>query len=232
MLLWIKGAIAPEEIWHHIKDPNSIFSESLVKYLESSHAGEFITGSKETVEKKVELKMASEKYEDPTETLPVPTPPLCTVTNCQDCDKCTAMALWIINYHETVDDLLLKSNVHTCTTNINKNGSQHKLCSFTGCLDNIWHKCKAWDPRPLFEYTKVDKETGSLNCKKRESMLNTFTYPITYLFRCNTDVTSLCSGTAIKVVLLYISTYITKPTLKTHIIFDTVRAVFQKNAEL
>ena len=64
--------------------------------------------------------MASEKYEDPTETVPVPTPPLCTIINCQDCDKCTAIALWTKNYHETVDDLLLKSNVHTCTTNINK----------------------------------------------------------------------------------------------------------------
>ena len=52
MLLWIKDAITPEEIWHHIKDPNSIFSESLVKYLASCHAGEFITGSKEIVERK------------------------------------------------------------------------------------------------------------------------------------------------------------------------------------
>lgn len=92
MLLWIKSAITSEEIWHHIKDPNSIFAQSLVKYLESCHAGEFITGSKAAVEKKVELKMASEKYEDPTETLPVPTPPPCTVTDCQNCDKCTAMA--------------------------------------------------------------------------------------------------------------------------------------------
>ncbi|KAF8222861.1 hypothetical protein L208DRAFT_1059790, partial [Tricholoma matsutake] len=166
--------------------------------------------------------MASENYEDPTETLPVAPLPVCTVTNCQNCDKCTAMTSWTKKYYETVDDLLLKSNVHICTTNRSKNGSQHKLCSFTGCLDNIWNKCKARFPRLLFEYTTVDKETGSLNCKKRESMLNTFTYPITYLFRCNTDVTSLWSGTAIKAVLLYISNYITKPTLKTHIIFDTV----------
>ncbi|KAF8234184.1 hypothetical protein L208DRAFT_1263255 [Tricholoma matsutake] len=171
MLLWIKGAIAPEEIWNHIKDPNSIFSESLVKYLESCHAGEFITGTKETVEKKVELEMASENYEDPTETLPVAPLPVCTITNHQNCDKCTAMTLWTKKYYETVDDLLLKSNVHTCTTNRSKNGSQHKLCSFTCCLDNIWNKCKAQFPRPLFEYTTVDKETGSLNCKKRESML-------------------------------------------------------------
>ncbi|KAF8231099.1 hypothetical protein L208DRAFT_1216583, partial [Tricholoma matsutake] len=171
-------------------------------------------------------------YEDPTETLPVPPPPECTVTNCQNCDKCIAMALWTKEYYETVDDLLLKSNVHTCTTNRSKNGSQHKLHLFTGCLDNIWNKCKAQFPRPLFEYTTVDKETGRLNCKKKESMLNTFTYPITYLFRCNTDVTSLQSGTAIKAVLWYISNYITKPTLKTHIIFDTVRAIFQKNAKL
>ncbi len=36
---------------------------------------------------------------------------------------------------------------------------------------------------------------------------------------CNTDVTSLSSGTAIKAVVLYISNYITKSSLKTHVGF-------------
>ncbi|KAF8240183.1 hypothetical protein L208DRAFT_1201079, partial [Tricholoma matsutake] len=228
MLLWIKGAVAPEEIRRCIRDPNSLFGESLIKYLESCHAGEFMTGPKQIVEKNVDLKMESEKYEDPTETMPIPAPSQCNAKNCNTCDNCTTLALWTKDYYETVDDLLLKSNVHTCTTNRNKDGSPNKLRSFTGCLDNIWQKCKARFPRPLFQHTKIDRVTGSLDFKKKESMLNTFTYAITYLFRCNTDVTSLHSGTAIKAVLLYISNYITKPALKTHIIFDTVRSIFQK----
>ena len=68
--------------------------------------------------------------------------------------------------------------------------------------------------------------------KKIEPWLNTFTPLVTYLFRCNTDVTSLSSGTAIKAVVIYVSDYITKTTLKTHTIFDSIRSVFHKNAEM
>jgi hypothetical protein len=39
--------------------------------------------------------------------------------------------------------------------------------------------------------------------KKGEPWINTITYVVTYLFRCNIDITSLHSGMAIKGVLLY-----------------------------
>ena len=68
--------------------------------------------------------------------------------------------------------------------------------------------------------------------KEIEPWLNTFTPLVTYLFRCNTDVTSLSSGTAIKAVVIYVSDYITKTTLKTNTIFDSIRSVFHKNAEM
>ncbi|KAH7905988.1 hypothetical protein BJ138DRAFT_1016917, partial [Hygrophoropsis aurantiaca] len=62
--------------------------------------------------------------------------------------------------------------------------------------------------------------------------MNFFTGLVTYLFRCNTDVTSLLSGTAIKAVVAYISDYISKPSLKTYVVFDTIRSVFDKNTTL
>jgi hypothetical protein len=68
--------------------------------------------------------------------------------------------------------------------------------------------------------------------KKLEPWLNTFSPLVTYILRCNTDVTSLSSGTAIKGVVLYVSDYITKSTLKTHTIFDSIKSVFQKNSEM
>ena len=51
---------------------------------------------------------------------------------------------------------------------------------------------------------------------------------VTYLYHCNTDITSLSSGTAIKAVVLYVSDYITKSTLKTHTIFESIKSVFTK----
>ena len=63
-------------------------------------------------------------------------------------------------------------------------------------------------------------------------MLNMISPCITYLFRCNTDVTSLLSGTSIKAVISYVTDYVAKPTLKTYQIFAEAYNVFEKNANL
>jgi len=83
-----------------------------------------------------------------------------------------------------------------------------------------------------FDKTEVDPKTGALNIKKGEKWINTLTPIVTYLLRCNSDVTSLLSGTAIKAIVAYISDYVTKPGLKTYTIFDTIRSVFDKSSEM
>ena len=68
--------------------------------------------------------------------------------------------------------------------------------------------------------------------KKLEPMINTISPIISYLFRGNTDITNLRSGTALKAIILYVLDYITKTSLKTHAIFDVIQNVFQNNAEI
>jgi hypothetical protein len=114
---------------------------------------------------------------------------------------------------------------------MNKDGTRRKNKASGGCMDNKWNKCKARFPRPTFLKTMID-ELGTISMKKVEAWLNTFTPLVTYALRCNTDVTSLSSGTAIKAVVLYVSDYITKSTLKTHTIFDSIRSIFQRNSEM
>ena len=45
-------------------------------------------------------------------------------------------------------------------------------------------------------------------------------------------MTSLQSGTAIKSVLLYVTNYMTKASLKTHAVFDTILSIFERNPEV
>ncbi|KAF8811800.1 hypothetical protein BYT27DRAFT_7014662, partial [Phlegmacium glaucopus] len=168
---------------------------------------------------------------DPTETLPKP-PPLPCTSKCENCKKCRNLKAWHERFAFEVDDVVSKSNIHTCSTNINKDGTQNRAKAYKGCLDNKWGKCKSRFPQELFEQTQVDPVTGALNVKKKESWINNFSSVISYVFCCNTDVTSLRSGTAIKGTLLYVSDYITKMSLKTHVVFDTIRSVFQKNSEM
>ncbi len=64
--------------------------------------------------------------------------------------------------------------------------------------------------------------------KHKEPMLNTFNPVMTYLQRCNSDSTSLLSGTAIKSAVAYITDYITKCSVNTHVIFESVKIIFEK----
>jgi len=78
----------------------------------------------------------------------------------------------------------------------------------------------------------VDLATGALKMKKGEAWINTFSSLVTYLFRCNTDTTSLLSGTAIKATVVYITDYVTKPGLNTYSMFDTIHQIFERNETL
>ncbi|EKM57917.1 uncharacterized protein PHACADRAFT_65400, partial [Phanerochaete carnosa HHB-10118-sp] len=120
-------------------------------------------------------------------------------------------------FTKTVNELLFLTNMHSC----NK-----------GCKNNKYGTCKSRFPRPILLETQVDPKTGALSLKKGEVMLNTFLPVLTYLMRCNTDVTSLLSGTAIKSVVAYVTDYITKSPLKTHTMFEAVKRIFARESEM
>ena len=229
LLLWIMNSLSPQEIRDRIMDPNSDFQKKMVEYLESVHVGEFMTGTMDEVKEQVDENMKYEEYSDPTQTLPDP-PPEYTDCECHRCDSCENIANWWQRFRITVDDLIMRSNVHRCRTSIPADEKKQKK-ERRGCI-NKHGNCKARFPRQIFEETQVDPKTGALNVKKGERWINTLTPVVTYLLRCNSDVTSLLSGTAIKAIVAYISDYVTKPGLKTYTIFDTIRSVFDRNSEM
>lgn len=70
------------------------------------------------------------------------------------------------------------------------------------------------------QHTIIDHTNGHIDLKKRELLLNTYNTVIIYLMHCNTDISSLLSGTAVKAIA-YVTDYITKQNLKTHHIFQS-----------
>jgi len=232
MLIWFCGTFSPNEVHARILDLTSSFCQRLVDYLESVHAGDFLLKVKEEVESEVTAAETLDDYCNPTETLPEPPLRICHKVLVDTCNDCLKVTSWWSRFHFSVNDLLLKSNVHKCSMNCNQDGSENKAHLYRGCLDNIWGKCKACFLHPIFKQTEIDSDTGHIDVKKTESSLNTFSYLMTYLLRCNTDVTSLHLGSAIKGVLLYVSNYVTKPALKTHVIFETIHSMFLSHSEM
>ena len=244
-ILWIENALSPQEIRDKLMNNDCEFQQSLVQYLEGCQKGEFITGSMEHVKSRIPIDVENrskgihtilqkdapqffnKSYQDPTVTLPEEPPDSCQSNKCTNHCAHQLSNDWWSKFCGTVDDILLRSNVHKCSSS-NPEKSKFKA---KGCLnrDGI---CKARFPRPVVPETTVNIEDGYINLKKMESMLNTITPCVTYLFRCNTDVTSLLSGTSIKAVISYVTDYIAKPTLKTYQIFATAYNVFERNANL
>jgi hypothetical protein len=119
LLLWIRGALSPQEIRDKIMDPTSDFQKAMVEYLESVHIGEFMTGKMEDVNAEVDKNARENKdYQDPTQTLPIPPPQECSDNNCETCENCNDMAEWEEQFKNTVDDLLIRSNIHECRTSV------------------------------------------------------------------------------------------------------------------
>ncbi|KAJ7697001.1 hypothetical protein B0H17DRAFT_928751, partial [Mycena rosella] len=207
MLIWIKGALSPQEIREKMLAADGEFQKEMIAYLESCHVGEFLTGTMAEVKAKVPYHTKNRR--NPTQVLPKPPPPLCLDCTKELCTNCGNLKNWWTEYEETVDDLILRSNVHTCCLRKDKT-------------------CSARFPRDVYMKTEVDPADGSINVKKQEFMINCVTPDVTYCIRCNTDVTSLLSGTSIKAVVAYISDYVTKASLKIYHIFDTVKEVLSK----
>jgi len=218
-------------------------SEAQEMGTETKEASHMQTAGDDTPEMDTVKNAAQElpKYEDPTQTMPSPPSVKCSCPlddgpDVNDGQRCEGCDTWWGAFRSTVDDLLLRSNVHTCRQGrrprSGKMANGHKgVNTVKGCLnkDGI---CIARFPRDIIEETFVDHSDGHILMKKREKMLNTFSYVLTYLLRCNTDVTSLLSGTSIKAVISYVTDYVTKPTLKTHQIFSSAYDVYEKNSEM
>ena len=131
-LLWIKGYLNPQELRDKIMNSEEAWQCRLCKYLESCHSGEFITGTHTEVSERLEEERAKEGYVNPTQALPDLPPNQCRRNHKPEsaealqCKSCKDVASWGEKYKLTVDDLLCRSNIHSCSRGINKDGTRKK----------------------------------------------------------------------------------------------------------
>ncbi|KAJ7120558.1 hypothetical protein C8R43DRAFT_900662, partial [Mycena crocata] len=229
LLLWIMNSMSPQEIREKITGKSSKFRHRLIRYLESCQQAEFFEPDPDIIQAKKKMMAARRKkgeddvdidlgngehprYRPTTQIFPSPPPPMCPGRNCpRTCESCIRLRKWSQRYFNEVDDLWLRSNIHT-----------HHM----GCLTTTGI-CRARFPRDVFQHSEVDLD-GHLNMRHIEPMMNPVNPVLTYVSRCNTDVTSLLSGTAVKAVVSYVSDYISKLSLKSYQMFAAVYHVFDK----
>jgi hypothetical protein len=231
MLIWVSGSWSPQKVRDRLMSDDSEFKAELISYLESCHIGEFMTGSMDDLKARSSEEQAA--LDDPTQRLPIPPP----TTSCTDfrscsCPQCESVKVWLCSYHETVDNVLLRSNVHKCYArkDVVQDGVASKHLTGKGCI-NKDGVCTARFPREVHGESHIDEE-GRITMKKLEPMINTVNPLISYCFSCNSDTTCLTSGTAVNAITGYVADYLVKMGVKSHQIFSSVFDVFEKNPDI
>ncbi|KAI0055030.1 hypothetical protein BV25DRAFT_1765291, partial [Artomyces pyxidatus] len=217
MLLWVENCPTPQQIRDRMLE-NSEFQKEMVRYLESAHRGEFLGGTMNDINHEMQVEAETNpSHRDPTLTLPERPPAACDEHREPEeespCPHCEQGNTWWARFRQTVDELIFRSNRHRC---------------HAGCTNKKYPSCKSRFPREVFAETSIDAKSGGLQLKHGEAWLNTFSPLLTYLVRCNTDVTSLLSGTAIKSIIAYVTDYVTKTPLKTNVMLEAIRSVFSR----
>ncbi|KAL1750608.1 hypothetical protein FB107DRAFT_177916, partial [Schizophyllum commune] len=236
-MLWIRGAPSPQTIRDRLLAGNTTFEAEMIRYLEEMQTGQFLTGDIDADDRQKSATAPATMSDDPTQTLPTPPPDPCRC-HVQACDCEQKRRSWWTTFRDTVDNLILRVQIHRCirkrtarAATYTDSGKKDPLEGIKGCKgdDGI---CDARFPREYISKSYVDRITGAIHVVKKEVMMNSVTPVLTYLTRGNTDTTSLQSGTSMKAIVMYVSDYITKCSLKTYHIMSCIKSVFERNAPM
>ncbi|KAF8064259.1 hypothetical protein FPV67DRAFT_1401280, partial [Lyophyllum atratum] len=199
MLIWVEGGLNPNEIKKRVlEDKDMDFQRRLLDFIDDS--------------------ISNCIPEDPDPSLKVPSTKYhpCTVRGV-DLDLTGAA-------FETAR----QKDIH----HLAKQCQSHK---HTGTCYKYWRgppepqECRFdLDEENTCPESSIDPDTGELNLRCLDGMVNNFNETILETMRCNMDIKFIGSGASAKAVMYYITDYITKSELKTHVAYAALELVVKK----
>ncbi len=221
LLVWLLGSLSPQVIRDRIL-ADEHFEAGVIDWLEGCHQGQFSVLTEESLADELEEQYTEYRFgepvmktrikrgvRDPATVLPSPPPPAMTS---EEADN------WYNDLLCEADRVAFVSNRH------DKNHDK-------GCMRGTPASCRARFPREIVQSTEVDRESGALRFRHLSPWVNTFHPLLSFVLRCNHDVTCLLSGTKVKAVLGYVTDYVTKTKLSTDSFFSTVRSVLDRHSD-
>ncbi|THU90134.1 hypothetical protein K435DRAFT_586449, partial [Dendrothele bispora CBS 962.96] len=200
MVVWLEGGLNPNEIREKImsrQDDN--FTDRLVEYLDDTISTEIPSSSLSST-------VADSNGVHPCRIGPVLRTPF-------ERDESYRQRLC-----SDLMKLVRKTQVHTHSSTCYKywkNGKSPRSCRFE------------LDESNTQATTTVDYEKGEINLRHVDGLINPYNPTLLSALRCNMDIKFIGSGTSAKAILYYITDYITKTQLKTHVAFGALDAAVQ-----
>ena len=201
MLVWIEGALNPDEIRDKVM-ANAEWGKELLAYL------------------------------DDTITNTVPVDPVPNFkTDFDDKDPCTLrgadlsdenlqrrLALRAKDVSRLAERVQRHRHSHTCYKYY-KPGEERK-CRFDLSDENVRRE------------STIDPERGSISLRCLDGLVNNFNMTMLEAIRCNMDIQFVGSGKSAKAMIYYVTDYITKSQLKTHIAYAALQVAVHKCEQL
>ncbi|KAJ7340541.1 hypothetical protein DFH08DRAFT_617927, partial [Mycena albidolilacea] len=211
MLVWIEGNPSPQALRDRMKD-NPLFQGKMFAWLESIISCELPSTTELVIETDGEMKPPKmpDGWEDPR----VHKKP--DVADMGEDEFAQAMLA-------TVEELAIKSNWHV-----------HR--------ETCWKYLKPGEPRTdktcrmringdVNPLTHIDPESESIILRRLHPRINNYNQLVLFLLRCNMDIKYIGSGEGAKALIHYVTDYVTKSALATHIGLSAVEYAIKRNSE-
>ncbi|KAF8176444.1 hypothetical protein K438DRAFT_1425640, partial [Mycena galopus ATCC 62051] len=204
MLVWVEGGLNPNEIKKRllIMDPSDVeFGKRLLAFLDDSISN-FIPDDP-----------------DPGSTIPSDHHHPCSVRGIPirgDAEDFSTEC------QKDLRNVLLQCQLHSHSKTCFKywrGPPEPKTCRFDFHEDNV---------RAI---SIIDPETGEIHLRCLNGLVNNFNFTMIQALRNNMDIKFIGSGASVKGILYYITDYITKSQLKTHVAFSMVELAVKKLGE-
>ncbi len=222
LLMWLRGGISPQQMRDQLlSDPQ--FEIAVVGWLESCQIGQYSTTTGDDLRSELEEEYVDRRRgtECVKTRLRAGVRDPATMRPCPPRDDMSEedAGSWVVEMQHEADRVVHMSNRH------DQNHGK-------GCWRGKPGYCRARFPRDIVDTSQIDRSSGAIRFKHLEPWLNTYNPTLSFLLRCNSDVTCLLSGTQVKSVMAYVTDYVTKTKLTTESFFTTVRTIFDRNVDV
>ncbi|KAJ7741070.1 hypothetical protein B0H16DRAFT_1215718, partial [Mycena metata] len=211
MLVWIEGNPTPQELRDRMRESPE-FKDNMFSWLESIIKCQLPSDTELVVETDGALK-------PPLLPPDRPDPRLTKEPTVKDMPEEEFQAA----FRTTVEELVILFNWHdhrpTCWKHL-KNGQPRNDDSCRMRIDGSTQLC-----------THLDEQTESIILRRLHPRINNYNELIIFLLRCNMDIKYIGSGEAAKALVYYVTDYITKGTLSTHIGLGALEYAIKRNLE-
>ncbi|KAJ7130121.1 hypothetical protein C8R43DRAFT_835351, partial [Mycena crocata] len=200
MLIWVEGGLNPNEIKAKALENggNLEFQQRLITFLED------IIATSVPPDVRPDLDVPLSKYNPSATRGPPPYVPA------EDMEDARAR-----DFHKLATYCQVHSHKETCYKYW-KGPGYERDCRFDLSADNV---------RPISVF---NQETGELELRCLDGLVNQFNATMLESLRCNMDIKFISSGAAAKAVVFYITDYITKTQLQSHVAYAALELAATK----